>query len=84
MSPQTEPSHRYGLYRSVRNVDGGTWQQDMPHLTAVSSSAPTPYSAPKPVLLRPDGVVAWAGEVAPNYDEAAQAASRWFGEPDGA
>jgi 2-polyprenyl-6-methoxyphenol hydroxylase-like FAD-dependent oxidoreductase len=34
------------------------------------------------VLLRPDGVVAWTGEAAPNDKEAAQAASRWFGEPE--
>jgi 2-polyprenyl-6-methoxyphenol hydroxylase-like FAD-dependent oxidoreductase len=34
------------------------------------------------VLVRPDGVVAWAGEGAPNGEEAAQAASRWFGEPE--
>ena len=36
------------------------------------------------VLVRPDGVVAWAGEAVPNHDEAAEAASRWFGEPDAA
>jgi 2-polyprenyl-6-methoxyphenol hydroxylase-like FAD-dependent oxidoreductase len=30
------------------------------------------------VLLRPDGVVAWAGEAAFNPEEASQAASRWF------
>ena len=36
------------------------------------------------VLVRPDGIVAWAGEAAPDLEEAAQAASRWFGEPDGA
>ncbi|KJC47087.1 FAD-dependent oxidoreductase [Bradyrhizobium sp. LTSP885] len=34
------------------------------------------------VLVRPDGVVAWAAESAPDLDEASQAASRWFGEPD--
>jgi 2-polyprenyl-6-methoxyphenol hydroxylase-like FAD-dependent oxidoreductase len=34
------------------------------------------------VLVRPDGFVAWAGEAAPNYEEAAQAASRWFGAPE--
>jgi len=34
------------------------------------------------VLVRPDGVVAWAGEAVPNHEQAAQAASRWFGEPD--
>ena len=33
------------------------------------------------VLVRPDGFVAWAGEAAPNLEEAAQTASRWFGEP---
>ncbi|MDQ0472316.1 FAD-dependent monooxygenase [Labrys wisconsinensis] len=34
------------------------------------------------VLVRPDGVVAWAVEAAPDLEEAAEAASRWFGEPD--
>ncbi|WP_411971256.1 hypothetical protein [Mesorhizobium sp. BR1-1-7] len=33
------------------------------------------------VLVRPDGFVAWAGEDDLNPEEAAQAASRWFGEP---
>ncbi|MGV1834314.1 FAD-dependent monooxygenase [Rhizobium rhizogenes] len=32
------------------------------------------------VLVRPDGIVAWVGEDAPNQEEVAQAASRWFGE----
>jgi 2-polyprenyl-6-methoxyphenol hydroxylase-like FAD-dependent oxidoreductase len=32
------------------------------------------------LLVRPDGFVAWAGEGAPNHEEAAQAASRWFGD----
>lgn len=31
------------------------------------------------LLVRPDGVVAWAAEGAPDLDEAAQAAARWFG-----
>jgi 2-polyprenyl-6-methoxyphenol hydroxylase-like FAD-dependent oxidoreductase len=34
------------------------------------------------LLIRPDGVVAWASDTAPNHEEVAQAASRWFGEPD--
>jgi hypothetical protein len=34
------------------------------------------------VLVRSDGVVAWAGEAALDHEEAAQAASRWFGEPE--
>ena len=34
------------------------------------------------VLVRPDGFVAWASEVAPDNEEASQAASRWFGEPE--
>jgi len=33
------------------------------------------------VLVRPDGVVAWAGEGGSDLAEAARAASRWFGEP---
>jgi hypothetical protein len=35
------------------------------------------------VLVRPDGVVAWAADGTPHADAAAQAATRWFGEPDG-
>lgn len=34
------------------------------------------------VLVRPDGFVAWASVRIPNCQEAAQAAARWFGEPD--
>ena len=33
------------------------------------------------LLVRPDGFVAWAAEGAPDPEAAAQAASRWFGEP---
>jgi 2-polyprenyl-6-methoxyphenol hydroxylase-like FAD-dependent oxidoreductase len=33
------------------------------------------------VLVRPDGVVAWASETAPDVATFAQAATRWFGEP---
>jgi 2-polyprenyl-6-methoxyphenol hydroxylase-like FAD-dependent oxidoreductase len=33
------------------------------------------------VLVRPDGFVAWVGEASPDLEEAAHAASRWFGEP---
>jgi len=33
------------------------------------------------VLVRPDGFVAWAADDAPDLEEAAQAAARWFGEP---
>ncbi|MCV9942138.1 FAD-dependent monooxygenase [Rhizobium sp. BT-175] len=32
------------------------------------------------LLVRPDGFVAWTGEAAPDDEEAAQAASRWFGK----
>lgn len=32
------------------------------------------------LLVRPDGVVAWASDTAPDLEDAAQAASRWFGE----
>lgn len=33
------------------------------------------------LLVRPDGFVAWAADGEPDPDEAARAASRWFGEP---
>jgi 2-polyprenyl-6-methoxyphenol hydroxylase-like FAD-dependent oxidoreductase len=33
------------------------------------------------LLVRPDGIVAWAVEAVPDPEEAAQAASRWFGGP---
>jgi hypothetical protein len=36
------------------------------------------------MLVRPDGVVAWAGESAPDYEESVQAASCWLGDPRGA
>lgn len=36
------------------------------------------------VLVRPDGVVAWASEVAPDDKEIAQVLARWFGEPEDA
>jgi hypothetical protein len=34
------------------------------------------------LLVRPDGVVAWASNAAPDDAEAAQAVSRWFGKPN--
>jgi FAD binding domain len=33
------------------------------------------------LLVRPDGVVAWATDAAPDHEQAGQAASRWFGDP---
>ncbi|AUC97977.1 FAD-dependent oxidoreductase [Bradyrhizobium sp. SK17] len=36
------------------------------------------------VLVRPDGFVAWATDIEPDLKETAQAAARWFGEPDAA
>ena len=32
------------------------------------------------VLVRPDGIVAWATESAPDKEKFARAAARWFGE----
>lgn len=32
-------------------------------------------------LVRPDGFVVWAADGLPEYEEAAQVTSRWFGEP---
>jgi len=33
------------------------------------------------VLVRPDGFVAWVGEASPDHEDAAHAASEWFGKP---
>ncbi|MGX1786220.1 FAD-dependent monooxygenase [Bosea sp. NPDC055332] len=33
------------------------------------------------VLVRPDGIVAWASEGVPDEEDASRAASHWFGEP---
>ncbi|WP_266160430.1 FAD-dependent monooxygenase [Dyella silvatica] len=33
------------------------------------------------LLVRPDGIVAWAAEASLDQEDAAQAACRWFGEP---
>ena len=33
------------------------------------------------MLVRPDGIVAWASETTADEDGAARAALRWFGEP---
>lgn len=35
------------------------------------------------LLVRPDGVVAWAGEQPAGNEDASLAAARWFGEPSG-
>ncbi|MDD1530327.1 FAD-dependent oxidoreductase [Bradyrhizobium sp. WBOS7] len=34
------------------------------------------------LLVRPDGVVAWACELTPDNEEASRAAARWFGDPN--
>ncbi len=49
-------------------------------ITYVAGDAKDPLGL-SAVLVRPDGFVAWATDAAPNLKEAAQAASRWFGEP---
>jgi len=34
------------------------------------------------MLVRPDGIVAWACNDGPDHDAATRAAWQWFGEPD--
>jgi 2-polyprenyl-6-methoxyphenol hydroxylase-like FAD-dependent oxidoreductase len=34
------------------------------------------------VLVRPDGIVAWAAEAAPDQEQASLAMTQWFGEPN--
>ncbi len=59
-------------------VLGGCWGD---RIAYVASDA-TDRLGLSALLVRPDGFVAWASEGAPNLGEAAQAASRWFGESD--
>ncbi|WP_454673932.1 FAD-dependent monooxygenase [Achromobacter pestifer] len=53
------------------------WQQ---RVTYVASDAKDRLGM-RAVLVRPDGFVAWAGEDDLNEADAAQALTRWFGEP---
>jgi len=46
----------------------------------VSSDTPRQFDVCA-VLIRPDGVVAWASDDSPHPDLAAKALERWFGEP---
>jgi len=36
------------------------------------------------LLVRPDGIVAWASDAVPDAEQASRAAARWFGGPAGA
>ena len=56
------------------------WESQVDYL-AIDAKDRLGFSA---VLVRPDGFVAWASQGAPDIAAATQAASRWFGEPDGA
>ncbi|GLS17989.1 FAD-dependent oxidoreductase [Labrys miyagiensis] len=63
--------------RSPLRALASRWGGRIPY-SAGDAKEPLGLSA---VLIRPDGFVAWAADAAPNLKEAAQAASRWFGEP---
>lgn len=54
------------------------WRERISYVAAEAKN-PLNLSA---VLVRPDGFVAWASEVAPDYENAAEATLRWFGEPN--
>jgi 2-polyprenyl-6-methoxyphenol hydroxylase-like FAD-dependent oxidoreductase len=68
----------FGADRSLR-VLASRWSDRITYV-AGDAKARLGLSA---ALVRPDGVVAWAGEATPNHEDAAQAACRWFGEPGG-
>jgi hypothetical protein len=63
---------------SLRALAGG-WSD---RINYVSSDARDRLGV-SALLVRPDGVVAWATEAVPDHEEAAEAASRWFGAPEG-
>ena len=48
------------------------------------AGAPTKSLGLRAVLVRPDGVVAWAAEDESDFVELAACAGRWFGRPDDA
>jgi hypothetical protein len=50
------------------------------HYAAGPAQNPLGLSA---LLVRPDGIVAWATDQEPDVPELQQVASRWFGEPAG-
>src|SRR5471032_1990136 len=53
----------------------GRWRERIAYVAGTASD-PLGLSA---VLVRPDGIVAWASEAAPDPEDAARAAARWFG-----
>jgi 2-polyprenyl-6-methoxyphenol hydroxylase-like FAD-dependent oxidoreductase len=65
--------------RSSLRALAGSWSD---RITYVASDARDRLGV-SALLVRPDGVVAWATEAVPDHEEAAQAASRWFGAPEG-
>jgi hypothetical protein len=65
------------LSRTPSSASGAVGRSD--HVVASDVKDRLGLSA---VLVRPDGVVAWAAEAGPETQEAAQAGARWFGEPE--
>jgi 2-polyprenyl-6-methoxyphenol hydroxylase-like FAD-dependent oxidoreductase len=67
------------------DFDGGTPLQTVAsgwrhHIASVALDAKDRLGL-RALLVRPDGVVAWATDAAPDSEDAAEAMSRWFGEP---
>ncbi|MCG2627766.1 FAD-dependent monooxygenase [Bradyrhizobium sp. WYCCWR 13023] len=66
----------FDMRQSLQALASG-WSDRIAYL----AGAPRDRLGLSAVLVRPDGFVAWASDGAPDDDDAAQAASRWFGEP---
>ncbi|WP_262029582.1 FAD-dependent monooxygenase [Microvirga sp. Mcv34] len=60
-------------------VLGSRWSNRIAYV----SSTVTDGLGLRAMLVRPDGFVAWASETAPDAEGVAEAALRWFGDPEG-
>src|ERR1700761_2803773 len=67
----------FGPHPSLQAL-AGRWNR---RITYVSGDAKDRLGL-SALLVRPDGFVAWASDNAPDFEEVAQVASRWFGEPE--
>ena len=69
----------FGAHEFLRKL-ASRWGDRIPY---VSNAAENRLGL-SAVLVRPDGIVAWAADAAPDLHDVTSAASRWFGEPEDA
>jgi 2-polyprenyl-6-methoxyphenol hydroxylase-like FAD-dependent oxidoreductase len=67
----------FGAAAPLRSL-AGRWARRIDYVAA----KPEDRLGLEAVLVRPDGITAWASDAAPDVEAAAEAMARWFGEPD--